>query len=521
MSKGKAAEYAKKLLLEDKTLTCVFCKGKSVIKSDKAGLKPILGLIEQGLDLNGFCVADKIIGKAAAMLFIANGITEVFGSVMSKSAIAVFEKYGIEHSYEKLAEKIINNAGTGPCPMELSVESLQNPELAYFTIKERLEKMRNDMKQEGACAKKLGFGLMRMPVTDNNDATSFDYKTINKMVDEFLAQGFTYFDTAYVYHDGKAENMFKQCIAQRYPREKFTIATKLPLFIIKTVKDQKRIFNEQLANCGVDYFDYYLLHSINSSKYKTVCECKSFEFGFEQKNKGLIKNFGFSFHDSPELLDEILTAHPNVDFVQLQINYLDWNNPSIQSRKCYEIARKHNVKIIVMEPIKGGQLASVPSEVEQLMKKVNPNMSVSSWAIRFAASLDGVMMVLSGMSTLQQLEDNIFYMKNFTPLSEQEQEIITKARSIIEKDIAIGCTACSYCVKGCPKNIAIPNYFALFNESKRAQNAFIPHVYYNNISVNRGKASECIRCGQCENICPQKLKIIDALGEVASTFENK
>ncbi len=371
--------------------------------------------------------------------------------------------------------------------------------------------------------KKLGFGLMRLPLLNPDDAGSIDIEQTKKMVDLFLEKGFTYFDTAWMYCGFKSENAVKTALVERHPRESFTLATKLNSGFFDSFEDRDRIFNEQLKKTGAGYFDYYLLHGLDAAGYEKHTKFDCFNWLAEKKRQGLVKTMGFSFHDNAEVLDKILTDHPEMEFVQLQINYLDMDSPWIQSRACYEVATKHKKPVIVMEPVKGGTLAKVPPEVEKLFKAHDPNASPASWAVRFAASLPNVMMVLSGMSNLEQMEDNLSYMGDFKPLSEEENAIVAKAADIINGKIAVSCTGCSYCTEGCPQKIAIPQYFSLYNEDMREhleeKGWTVNFSNYAALTKSFGKASDCIACGQCEGICPQHLPIIKYLQAVSKHFD--
>ncbi|WP_343256453.1 aldo/keto reductase [Ligaoa zhengdingensis] len=368
---------------------------------------------------------------------------------------------------------------------------------------------------------KLGFGLMRLPQTDPNIPSSVDIEAFKKMADVFIAAGGTYFDTAYPYHGGSSETAFREAVVKRYPRDAYTVTDKLPMFLINKKEEIPRIFEEQLARCGVEYFDYYWLHSLGKISYEKSEELQAFAYIAQKKAEGKIRHIGFSFHDAPELLEEILSKHPEMEYVQLQINYIDWDDPAIRARECYEIATRYGKPVIVMEPVKGGALANIPEQAEQLLKECRPSLSTASWAVRFAASLDNVMMVLSGMSNQAQLEDNLSYMKHFAPLDAEERAVLARAIEIVRGAIAIPCTACRYCTDGCPKEIAIPDYFALYNTLKRfgAVQRIVASTYYENLAETHGKAADCIGCRQCERRCPQHLKVVDYLQEVSSVFD--
>ena len=372
--------------------------------------------------------------------------------------------------------------------------------------------------------KVLGFGCMRLPLLDKKDKANVDLEQFKKMVDCFLAQGFCYFDTAYMYHNFTSEIFVRKALVERYPRERFLLATKLPLSFLRSKEDVERIFHEQLEKCGVDYFDWYLLHNLNRRSLEAAKRFGCFDFVKQKKAEGKIRHIAFSYHDKADLLDEILTAYPYFEAVQLQINYLDWESLNVQSRKCYETALSHGKKIIAMEPVKGGILAQVPSSVEKIFKDTAPDKSAASWAIRFAASHQGIFVVLSGMSSFSQLQDNVSYMKNFKPFDDKEFKIIEQAAQIINSKIAIPCTACGYCLDDCPKKIAIPEYFSLYNSYYRAHGEgrvkffFNERNYYPNYTSN-GKASECLSCHLCEKKCPQNIEISEWLKKVAELFE--
>ena len=367
--------------------------------------------------------------------------------------------------------------------------------------------------------KKLGFGLMRLPM---NEDKSVNIELLKEMVDTFIERGFTYFDTAWMYCGFQSESATKVALVDRHPRDSYTLATKLHSGFINTLEDRDNVFNEQLRKTGVSYFDYYLLHDINHHSHDVYTKLDCYKWIQDKKEKGLAKHIGFSFHDDAEFLDKILTEYPFFEFVQLQINYLDWDSIGVQSRKCYEVACKHNIPVFVMEPVKGGTLAKVPSDIEDMFKQYHPDMSIPSWAIRFVAGLDNVKIVLSGMSNMEQLLDNTDYMSDFKSLNDEELELVSQAVKMLNANIAVPCTGCSYCTDGCPMKIAIPKYFSLYNADKQEikEKGWTPQgEYYANLTKEYGKASDCIVCGQCESICPQHLSIIEYLAKVANHFE--
>ena len=369
----------------------------------------------------------------------------------------------------------------------------------------------------------FGFGCMRLPLLDKNDKTSFDYKLIEEMFDVYLSRGYTYFDTAYVYHNYEGEKAIKKALVDRHNRKAFEIATKLPLRDFNTKEEMDILFNEQLSNLGVTYFDYYLLHNMGSNVYKKCDELDAFGFVYNKKKLGKVKHVGMSFHDTPELLDEILTKHGDkIDFVQLQINYLDWNSSTVQSRECLDICLKHMKPVTVMEPCKGGTLVNVSDDVKKLFKDYNYNASIASWAFRFCLSKQGVARVLSGMNSMEQLLDNLDTIDNFTRLNEEEYKVLDKAVDLLNNNIVIPCTGCSYCTKGCPINMPIPSYFALYNQKKALTGEFSSQFsYYNNmINASFPRANECLNCGQCENACPQHIEIRKLLKDVSEEFDS-
>ena len=364
---------------------------------------------------------------------------------------------------------------------------------------------------------KLGFGLMRLPEKDGQ----IDMEEVCRMVDQYMGAGFTYFDTAYVYHSGKSEVVAGDAIVKRYPRDSFTLATKLPAWELKCAEDRDRIFEEQLSRAGVEYYDFYLLHSVEDGNIDTYEKYDCFHWGLQKKEEGRIKHFGFSFHGSPALLEKVLDDHPQVEFIQIQLNYADWGNPVVRSGELYEILHKRNIPMVIMEPVKGGNLATLKPELEQKFKALRPDASMASWAFRFVASLPGVMTILSGMTHEDQMQDNIKTFQNFEPLSDEEKRTIEEVTGIMLNIPLIGCTACRYCCDGCPMGISIPDVFRAINTMNLYNEEFRPKAFYRGLvqSKKSGKASDCVACGQCEGVCPQHLPVIELLADAAKKLE--
>lgn len=364
--------------------------------------------------------------------------------------------------------------------------------------------------------KNFGFGAMRLPMKDGE----VDLDQTRRMVDAFLEAGFNYFDTAHGYLDGRSEPALKACLTSRYPRDRYVLTSKLSGYLFKTQEDIRPLFQSQLEDCGVDYFDFYLMHAQSVENFAFFKKCRAYETALKLKAEGKIRHFGISFHDRAEVLEQILTEYPQIEVVQIQFNYVDYDDPAVESRKCYEVCRKFGKPVIVMEPVKGGSLVKLPEKAMEVFGELGG--SPASYAIRFAAGFEGIMMVLSGMSSIEQMQDNISFMKNFRPLNGRELEAVGKVQEIFHSMNLIACTACRYCVdEGCPQKISIPDLFALMN-SKRIYHDWNADYYYNEVHTKQGgKASDCIKCGKCEKACPQHLNIRELLVDVAGEFEKK
>ncbi len=364
---------------------------------------------------------------------------------------------------------------------------------------------------------KLGFGLMRLPKREEQ----IDLEQVCRMVDAYMNAGMNYFDTAYVYHGGESEKTVREALTARYPRDSFMLATKLPAWCMKEEADRDRIFSEQLERCGVDYFDFYLLHSVedggNGDAYEKL-DC--YNWGLQKKAEGRIRHFGLSFHGSPEYLEKVLDAHPGMEFVQIQLNYADWDNAVVRSGRLYEILLERGIPIIVMEPVKGGTLANLPEELAARYAAARPGSSPASWALRFVGSLPGVMTILSGMSSEEQMRDNLNTFTPFEPMTEGEKALVQEVKAALFDVPQIGCTACRYCTDGCPMKISIPDVFRAVNTMTRYKDVFRPKMFYQGvIGQGSGRAGDCIECGQCESVCPQHLNIIELLKDASAKLD--
>ena len=365
----------------------------------------------------------------------------------------------------------------------------------------------------------LGFGLMRLPMKGDE----VDHEELSKMVDSYLDAGFNYFDTAHPYHGGKSEIAMRECLVKRHDRKEFLVADKLTEPYFQKTEDIRPFFDSQLKWCGVDYFDFYLMHAQNSSNYGKFQRCKAYETCSGIRDEGLIRHLGISFHDKASLLEKILSDHPEVEFVQIQFNYFDYDNMNVESRKVYEVCEDHGLPVVVMEPLKGGHLVNLPDEADKVLRGLGGG-SNASYALRFAASFPNMVSVLSGMGSTSQMEDNLSTMKDFAPLSEEERDALWKVRDILNGMNTIQCTGCRYCIEenDCPMDIQIPDMFSALNSFKAFNDWNSSFFYKTSITANgRGLASDCVECGNCEAVCPQNLDIRDILKEVAEAFEKK
>lgn len=366
----------------------------------------------------------------------------------------------------------------------------------------------------GEVKKNFGFGCMRLPINGGK----VDYDEFTKMTDFFIENGFNYFDTAHGYVNGMSETSLRDCLTSRYPREAYILTDKLSTHHFNKQEDIRPLFESQLAACGVEYFDFYLMHAQDANIFAKYKKLHAYETALEFKKEGKIKHFGISFHDKADVLNRILTEYPQIEVVQIQFNYADYDDPSVESRKCYEVCEKHGKPVIVMEPVKGGSLVKLPPKAKKIFDGLKGG-SPASYAIRFAASFQNVMMVLSGMENMKMMTENVGFMKDFAPLNDTEKNAVDRVCEIFRSQNLIPCTACRYCTEQCPKNIAIPDLFACLNAKKQFNN-WNTDYYYNNIHTqNGGKASDCIKCGKCEQICPQHLEIRRLLTDVAKEFD--
>ncbi|MFM5882795.1 hypothetical protein SAMN05216439_0313 [Methanobrevibacter gottschalkii] len=367
---------------------------------------------------------------------------------------------------------------------------------------------------------KFGFGCMRLPTTDENDPSSIDQDLFNKMVDIYMEKGYNYFDTSYAYHNGKSEVAIRKALVERYPRETFKICDKMPTWALTNSEDNEKFVNEMLERLGIDYFDVFFIHNINGPWLKNAKNADTFEYVKKMKENGIAHEIGFSFHDKSDLLKEVLDEYGDIfDIVQLELNYLDWEDPAIEAHKCYDLCVEHGLDVYVMEPLKGGVIVNPNDEIKNDFKEFNPNKSIASFAIRFCASLEHVKMVLSGMSKMEDLLDNCDTYENFKPLNREENEFLEKMAQKLSDNLAVSCSECGYCVDACPEMIPIPEYFNLYNTSKNQPESNIYRLYFDKLGDEKVPADECTYCGTCLDYCTQKIDIPEELEKVVEHFQ--
>lgn len=514
-------ESLKQLLSEKGCSLVVRDAAGEITFYNKKGVRDLIWILDNCPErLKGAFVADKVIGKAAAALVINGGVSEVYADVMSQKAAALLHSYGVSCSCGEMVDSIIIPEGDTRCPLEKIVGDTDDPKEAEALLREHFLEMKKD---RGPASNpffpeikgRFGFGCMRLPMKKGE----VDTEETSGMVDAFLESGFNYVDTAHGYLEGKSETALRECLTSRYPRDRYLLADKLTHGLFKASPEGIReFFSMQLEACGVEYFDFYLLHSQNERFFEDFKACRAYETVLELKAEGKIRHVGLSFHDRAEVLDRILTEYPQMEFVQIQLNYLDYDDPVVQSGLCYEVCKKHGKPVVVMEPVKGGNLSRLPEDCAAILEGLGTGASQASYALRYASSFPNVMMVLSGMSHLPQMAENISAMKDPEPITGKEDEALAKVRETFRSKRLIPCTACRYCTEGCPMEIPIPDLFADLN-SKSLYKDWNSNWYFMVHTQGKGKPSDCIECGQCEGVCPQHLPIIDTLKKVAETFE--
>ena len=367
---------------------------------------------------------------------------------------------------------------------------------------------------------KFGFGCMRLPLKDENDPASIDQELFNEMVDIYMENGFNYFDTSYAYHNGKSEEAIRKAVVERYPRESFQICDKMPTWALRDEKDNDKFVKIMLERLGIDYFDVFFVHNINVPWLKLAEEHKSFEYVKSMKENGIAKKIGFSFHDNSKLLEKVLEKYgDSIDIVQLELNYLDWEDPSIEAQKCYDLCVQHGLEVYVMEPLKGGVIINQPKTINDDFKDFDNDKSIASFALRFCASLEDVKMVLSGMNKMEDLLENIDTFKNFEPLTEEENRFLLEEAEKLRENLAVPCSECGYCLKACPLEIPIPEYFTIYNHHMVQAESNIYRLYYDKLGNEKVPAKDCTKCETCIDYCTQKINIPEELEKLCKHFQ--